>query len=117
MPKQDTYQDLVLGERREDQELWRWLYTAIRDAIADGRLRSGTRLPATRNIAEQYGVSRGTVVAAFNQLKAEGYTTHSSSAGTYVRITPMSGLSHTTKKMESRADTRNVTSRTRCRLW
>ncbi|MGC2658701.1 MAG: PLP-dependent aminotransferase family protein, partial [Bryobacteraceae bacterium] len=112
MPKQDTYQDLVLGEMREDQDLWRWLYTEIRNAIADGRLRSGTRLPATRNIAKQYGISRGTVVAAFNQLKAEGYTTHSSSAGTYVRTTPRSGISLTAKRIESRADTRNVTSRT-----
>jgi GntR family transcriptional regulator / MocR family aminotransferase len=112
MPKQDTFQDLVLGEMREGQDLWRWLYTEIRDAIADGRLRSGSRLPATRNIAEQYGISRGTVVAAFNQLKAEGYTTHSSSAGTYVRTTPRSGLSQTTKRMEYRADARNVISRT-----
>ena len=103
MPKQDTFQDLVLGEMREGQELWRWLYTEIRNAIADGRLRSGSRLPATRNIAKQYGISRGTVVAAFNQLKAEGYTTHSSSAGTYVRTTPRSGLSHTAKRMESTA--------------
>ena len=38
MPKQDTFQDLVLGEMREGQELWRWLYTEIRNAIADGRL-------------------------------------------------------------------------------
>ena len=112
MPKQDTFQDLVLGEKRDGQDLWRWLYTEIRNAIADGRLRSGTRLPATRNIAQQYGISRGTVVAAFNQLKAEGYTTHSSSAGTYVRTTPRNVVPNATKRTDHRVEARTAISRT-----
>jgi GntR family transcriptional regulator/MocR family aminotransferase len=84
MPKTETFQDLSLGPRPSDQELWRWLYTEMRAAILNGRLRRGSRLPSTRSLAQQYGLSRGTVAAAFDQLQAEGYTRTESGAGTYV---------------------------------
>lgn len=84
MPKAETFQDLALGHPRRDQELWRWLYTELRAAILDGRLKAGTRLPATRVLAEQYHLSRGTVVAAFDQLHAEGYSKTEGSSGTFV---------------------------------
>lgn len=89
MPKADTFQDLMLRERRGNQELWRWLYVELRSAILDGRLKAGTRLPSTRSLADQYGLSRGTVVAAFNQLQAEGYVTSGASAGTFVASAPV----------------------------
>jgi GntR family transcriptional regulator/MocR family aminotransferase len=44
-------------------------------------------LPATRDLARQYGLSRGTIVAAFEQLKAEGYVDGSVGSGTYVNET------------------------------
>ena len=47
--------------------MWRWLYSELRSAIIDGRLKSGARLPSTRNLAAQFGLARGTVVAAFQQ--------------------------------------------------
>jgi GntR family transcriptional regulator/MocR family aminotransferase len=90
MPKTDTFQDLVLGERKGNQELWRWLYTELRSAILDGRLKAGTRLPSTRSLADQYALSRGTVVAAFNQLRGEGYVSSEVSAGTFVASAPVS---------------------------
>jgi GntR family transcriptional regulator / MocR family aminotransferase len=64
--------------------MWRWLYTELRSAIIDGRLKSGARLPSTRNLAAQYGVARATVVAAFQQLQAEGFVSSEVSAGTFV---------------------------------
>jgi DNA-binding transcriptional MocR family regulator len=73
VPKVETFQDLVLEPRKNGQEMWRWLYTELRSAIIDGRLKSGARLPSTRNLAAQYGLARGTVVAAFQQLQAEGF--------------------------------------------
>ena len=82
--KIDTFQDLVLAPRKDGQEMWRWLYTEVRSAIADGRLKSGARLPSTRNLAMQYGMARATVVAAFRQLQAEGFVTSEVSAGTFV---------------------------------
>jgi GntR family transcriptional regulator/MocR family aminotransferase len=47
----------------------------LRDAVRDGRLEPGTRLPASRRLAAELGVSRGTVKAAYDQLVAEGYQT------------------------------------------
>src|SRR5262249_54349317 len=48
------------------------------------RLKCGSRLPSTRSLAKQYGLARGTVVAAFSQLQAEGYTLPQVSSGTFV---------------------------------
>jgi GntR family transcriptional regulator/MocR family aminotransferase len=53
----------------------------LREAIRAGRLRPGVQLPATRVLAADLGLSRGLVVAAYEQLLAEGYlTAHSGSA-------------------------------------
>jgi GntR family transcriptional regulator/MocR family aminotransferase len=68
--------------------MWRWLYTELRSAIIDGRLKSGARLPSTRNLATQYGLARGTVVAAFQQLLDEGFVSSAVSAGTFVVPAP-----------------------------
>ncbi len=52
--------------------------------FSPARLRPGSRLPATRDLAGQYGLSRGTVVSAFEELKSEGYLHGSAGSGTYV---------------------------------
>jgi GntR family transcriptional regulator/MocR family aminotransferase len=44
---------------------------ALRDAIRSGRLAPGSRLPSSRALAADLGISRGTVSAAFDQLVAE----------------------------------------------
>jgi GntR family transcriptional regulator / MocR family aminotransferase len=64
--------------------LHRQLYFGIRGAILDGRLRPGLRLPSTRALAAELGVSRNTVLAAFEQLAAEGYLDGRTGAGSYV---------------------------------
>jgi GntR family transcriptional regulator / MocR family aminotransferase len=65
------------------------LYEAVRAEILEGRLRPGARVPATRDFAKEYGVSRGTIVNAFEQLKSEGYVEGSIGSGTYVsRVLP-----------------------------
>ena len=84
MSKEEIFQDLSLTQPSGKQALWRWLYTELRGAILDGRLKPGTRMPSTRNIGKQYSLSRGTVVAAFDQLQAEGYTRTEVGSGTYV---------------------------------
>lgn len=84
MAKAEGFQDLSLMPPQKDEELWRWLYTEIRSAILDGRLKPGMRLPSTRSLARQYDLSRGTVTAAFDQLQAEGYTTSQPGSGTFV---------------------------------
>src|SRR3954469_10242193 len=84
MSKVETFQDLSLNPPSGQQELWRWLYTELRGAILDGRLKAGARMPSTRSLGMQYSLSRGTVVAAFDQLQAEGYTRTEVGSGTYV---------------------------------
>jgi len=66
---------------------YRQLYDAIREAILAGRLRPGARLPSTRTLAAQVGSSRNTVLAAFEQLTAEGYLQGKVGAGTTVAAT------------------------------
>jgi GntR family transcriptional regulator/MocR family aminotransferase len=60
------------------------VYRALREAIEDGRLPAGHRLPATRALAGDLGVSRNSVATAYERLVAEGYLSARVGAGTYV---------------------------------
>ena len=71
-------------ERGGSEPLHRQIYFAIRQAILGGALRPGARLPATRALARQLAVSRNTVMAAFEQLHAEGYVDGRVGAGSFV---------------------------------
>jgi GntR family transcriptional regulator/MocR family aminotransferase len=51
------------------------LYEQLRSAILDGRMKPGTKLPATRQVATGLGVARNTVLGAYDLLIAEGYVT------------------------------------------
>src|SRR5271169_6316137 len=84
MAKRSAPFNLILPSREAKTPAFRWLYAALRGDILTGRLRPGSRLPATRDLAGQYGLSRGTVVSAFEELKSEGYLHGSAGSGTYV---------------------------------
>ena len=71
---------------------------ALREAVRGGRLAPGTRLPSTRALCIELGVSRGVVVDAYAQLAAEGYLHTRRGAGTTVAATP-------TRKRTSRSNT------------
>ncbi|HEX3517977.1 MAG TPA: PLP-dependent aminotransferase family protein, partial [Solirubrobacteraceae bacterium] len=60
----DPQQELPLHEQLE---------RSLRENIRSGRLRAGMRLPSTRALAAELGVSRGVVTEAYGQLGAEGY--------------------------------------------
>ena len=60
------------------------IYRQLRDAIHDGRLRQGERLPPTRDLAAQLAVSRNTVGVAYERLAAEGYLVSRVGSGTFV---------------------------------
>ncbi|MDT0347391.1 MocR-like pyridoxine biosynthesis transcription factor PdxR [Streptomyces litchfieldiae] len=62
----------------------RELQAGLRDAVRSGRLAGGTRLPASRELAADLGVSRGLVTRAYEQLTAEGYLRSGRGAGTWV---------------------------------
>lgn len=60
------------------------IYAALRERIVSARLVAGDRLPPTRTLAEELGVSRTTVVAAYDQLAAEGFVQGRTGSGIYV---------------------------------
>ncbi|MEV5606037.1 PLP-dependent aminotransferase family protein [Streptomyces sp. NPDC052299] len=62
----------------------RALQSALRDAVRSGRLAPGTRLPSSRELAADLGVSRGLVTEAYEQLTAESYLRSGRGAGTWV---------------------------------
>ena len=76
-----TQLTLILGPERP---LNRSVYAAVRRAILEGRVPAGDRLPSSRALADELGVSRNTVLYAFEQLAAEGYVETRRGAGTFV---------------------------------
>lgn len=67
-----------------DVPLHKQLFLEIRNAILQGRLKPGTRLPSSRKMADDLKVSRNTVLNAFDQLMAEGYISSRIGAGSYI---------------------------------
>jgi len=65
------------------------IYRQLFDAIVDGRLRPGERLPPTRELARRLDVSRNTVAVAYERLAAEGVLTGRVGAGTFVGREPV----------------------------
>jgi len=89
MPKSISSFELTLDNRPQHQTLTSWLYAQLRLAIIEGRIRAESRLPASRDFASQYGLSRGTVVSVFERLQAEGYVSCRVGSGTRVnRVAP-----------------------------
>lgn len=61
-----------------------WLADRLRTAVADGTLAPGTRLPATRVLADELSMARGTVVEAYRRLGEEGLLVTNRGGGTIV---------------------------------
>ncbi len=64
------------------------IYRQLHEAVVDGRLRAGERLPPTRELARQLAVSRNTVALAYERLTAEGFLVGRVGAGTFVCADP-----------------------------
>jgi GntR family transcriptional regulator/MocR family aminotransferase len=83
--------DLHLGVDKAAGFVGRALEAALREAIRSGRLHPGARLPGSRSLAADLGISRGTVVQAYTQLIAEGWLTGTTGSGTRVADLPGAG--------------------------
>jgi GntR family transcriptional regulator/MocR family aminotransferase len=81
-----TYELLRAAFADADGDLprYRVLYQAIRESILGHRLPPGTRLPSTRELARELGLSRNTVLSTFEGLLAEGFISARAGSGTYV---------------------------------
>jgi GntR family transcriptional regulator / MocR family aminotransferase len=71
-------------DRAGEAPVFRQIYLQLRSAILSGALRPATKLPSTRELASQLGVSRSAAVSAFEQLLAEGYASGKKGSGTYI---------------------------------
>jgi GntR family transcriptional regulator / MocR family aminotransferase len=71
-------------ERAGPAPLFHQLYRQLRQAVLEGRLRPGVRLPATRFLARELGLSRNTVLTAYDQLASEGFLELRHRSGVFV---------------------------------
>jgi GntR family transcriptional regulator/MocR family aminotransferase len=69
---------------RRDEPIFLQIARAIADDIRRGRLKPGSQLPGTRELARTLSVHRNTVVAAYHELHAEGWTEAAEARGTFV---------------------------------
>lgn len=83
-----TYELLRAAFADADGDLprYRVLYQAIRESILGHRLPPGTRLPSTRELARELGLSRNTVLSTFEGLLAEGFISARAGSGTFVAL-------------------------------
>jgi GntR family transcriptional regulator / MocR family aminotransferase len=75
---------LVIPLSKRGEPLFRQVYLGLREAILSGAFHKGEKLPSTRDLAEQLGISRTVVLLAYDQLLSEGYATGRAGSGTYV---------------------------------
>ena len=101
-------------ERMSGVPLYRQLESAIRQLVLSGDLAANSRLPATRQLSQDLGVSRLTVKNVYEQLIAEGFLNGKPGAGTFVAeistsemppevAPPWSGLPLITRRRRSRS--------------
>lgn len=85
---------------RSSQPLYRQVYERFREAIRNGALQPGERLPSARSLASQLSAARGTVDLAYNLLSSEGYIVSRGAAGTFVAQGLTAALRHSPIRSE-----------------
>lgn len=75
---------LAIPLSKDAGPLFRQVYLGLRQAILSGTFRANGRLPSTRDLADQLGISRTVVLLAYDQLLAEGFIAGRRGSGTYV---------------------------------
>src|SRR5215475_4521644 len=84
MPIRSSHFSRFRFDRASSTPLHRQLYDRIRDAIAEGRLPPGERVPSARSLAAQLGVARGTIDLAYARLSGDGILLTRGQRGTVV---------------------------------
>src|SRR6185503_997327 len=72
-----------------DRQLQQQIFDQLRDLIMSNRLRPGSRMPSSRMMAEQFAISRMTVLLTYERLIAEGFLETRPAAGTFVANPPI----------------------------
>jgi GntR family transcriptional regulator/MocR family aminotransferase len=97
-------------DRRSGVPLARQIYMQVRQGVLAGVLAPGMRLPSSRVMAKELGAARASVVAAYEQLLAEGYADGRARSGTYVSAELTGLIAHpaTSRQVRRPARTRAV---------
>jgi GntR family transcriptional regulator/MocR family aminotransferase len=82
--KTSTALNVLALDTASGEPLYVQIYDQVRELILTGRLGAGTRLPSTRALASELGVSRTTTLSAYDQLASEGYIDGQLGSGAYV---------------------------------
>lgn len=82
--KYPLFMQLTIPLSKRGGPLFRQVYLRLRQEILSGVLQGGEKLPSTRDLAEQLGISRTVVLLAYDQLLAEGFAAGRGGSGTYV---------------------------------
>lgn len=104
---------LIAVQRGIAKPLHRQIYDAYRAGILNGSLSAGQRVPSTRALSAELGLSRIPVLEAYSQLLAEGYFETRTGAGTFIcnslpdQITPLNGVQIVTPKGSREASRRS----------
>ncbi|MDQ3820338.1 MAG: PLP-dependent aminotransferase family protein, partial [Acidobacteriota bacterium] len=93
--------NMIRIDRRRREPLQLQLYEQVRRAIISRELAAGVRLPSTRDLVEQLGLSRNTIVNAFERLASEGYLDSRVGSGIYVAHLPAAGNLLITRALSS----------------
>lgn len=97
MPRPRLLLDWIALDGDGALPLYRQLYTQLRTAVISGRLEAGSLMPSSRLLAHELGVSRNTVLNAYDQLAAEGYLETNEASATKVSRLSMEASAGTAK--------------------
>ena len=76
--------DFILADKKSKKPMYRQIYISVRNAIESGNLKKDTKLPSVRKLSAELSVSKTTVLAAYDQLCAEGYIKTKPQSGYFV---------------------------------
>ena len=98
--------ELAIPLSKNGEPLFRQVYLGLRQAILVGNFPAGGRLPSTRDLAQQLGISRTVVLLAYDQLLAEGFAVGRGGSGNL-----LAEMAHTRPARFQRTGTRRISSR------
>ncbi|NQD36257.1 PLP-dependent aminotransferase family protein [Permianibacter sp. IMCC34836] len=105
-------------DRTNELPLQGQLYRGLREAILAGQLKAGDQLPSTRALAPLLAVARNTVLAAYEQLQAEGYVESRHGAGSFVAAhLPERFIETAAPSADKKAATADIELSRRCVDW
>ena len=90
---------MIYIDRNSSQPLYEQIYSHFSEEILTGTLAAGSRLPATRKLAEELSIGRNTVDRAYQQLTAEGYVQPRTGSGFIVNRIPIEKIPQCSKKI------------------